>query len=219
MATPTLSELLRGETRFGRLTVVGEGQVYVQPNGKRIRRAQCRCDCGMEHQATVISLRRGRTRSCGCLVVDVTVARSQTHGDTLNRTPTPEYQAWCSMIGRCYRPSTVSYPLYGGRGISICDRWRGSFEAFLEDVGRRPGPGYSIDRIEVDGNYEPGNVRWATKSEQAGNRRSSRVIQFGGERLCLTELARRYGFKRGTLQARLKRGMPLGLALMRPGSP
>jgi hypothetical protein len=83
----------------------------------------------------------------------------------------PEYAVWRGMRSRCLDPRTANFRNYGGRGITICDRWRDSYEAFLTDVGRRPGPGYSIDRIDVNGHYEPGNVRWATDAEQRANKR------------------------------------------------
>ena len=95
------------------------------------------------------------------------------------------------------------YPRYGGRGITVCERWRSSFENFLADMGRRPGPEYSLDRINNDGNYEPGNCRWATIGEQAMNRRDNHWIEFNGERRCLTEWARHLGINRATLQYRI----------------
>lgn len=88
---------------------------------------------------------------------------------------TPEYQAWGAMKTRCLNPQSSSWPNYGGRGIKVCDRWMHNFPAFLEDVGPKPGPHYSLDRIDVDGDYEPGNVRWATRTEQNRNRRTLRA--------------------------------------------
>lgn len=97
-------------------------------------------------------------------------ARRERHG----MGDTPEYEAWCHMKGRCYNPQTKQYKDYGGRGIRVCDEWRESFLAFLDHVGRRPNPQYSIHRIDNDGNYEPGNVKWATRQEQASNKRPPR---------------------------------------------
>ncbi len=93
------------------------------------------------------------------------------HGESTRTRRTPENTAWQNMRARCLRPSHPSYKNYGGRGVTVCDEWE-SFEQFLQDVGRRPGPGYSIDRVDNDGGYEPGNVRWATVAQQAANKRS-----------------------------------------------
>jgi hypothetical protein len=92
------------------------------------------------------------------------------HGDTRHGR-TPEYYAWVSMIRRCHAPRARNYRLYGARGITVCQRWRESFPTFLGDVGRKPSPDLSLDRIDNNGNYEPGNVRWATRSEQQRNKR------------------------------------------------
>ena len=120
---------------------------------------------------------------------------------------TPEYKAWNNARNRCHNPLAHAYADYGGRGIVMAERWRESFEAFLEDMGRRPGPNYSLDRYpDNDGNYEPGNCRWATRREQAQNRRSTKLITAGGETLCVSEWERRNGMSHHCINNRLKRG-------------
>jgi len=113
---------------------------------------------------------------------DFTIHPYEQHGYTRGRRGErkkkhPLYDAWTHMIGRCYHTSSKDYRYYGGRGITVCDRWRNSFLAFVEDVGERPGPGWSIDRIDNNGNYEPGNVRWASKTEQSRNNRNSKLTE------------------------------------------
>lgn len=124
---------------------------------------RCDCDCGGSIVTTWDCIRR-KTRSCGCLYFGR--QNNLTHG----LTQTNEYRIWAGMQQRCSNPNRPEYPNYGGRGIRVCERW-GDFELFLGDMGPRPGLEYSIDRINNDGNYEPGNCRWATKSEQQSNRR------------------------------------------------
>lgn len=156
--------------RFGRLVVVRE-----MPRAGARRVMECLCDCGTRKAVKVGLLRKG-TQSCGCFRSEKTAERGRafrTHGEAANRTP--EYAAWQSMIRRCTGVNGPKYHLYGGRGISVCDRWRDSYEAFLADVGRRPGSGYSLDRIDANGNYEPGNVRWADIYTQNRNRRDRRA--------------------------------------------
>lgn len=149
--------------RFVRLTVIGHAP-KAEARGTRWR---CRCDCGTETVVKTMDLRNGDTKSCGCLQREKVGKLNVSHG----RSKTPEYASWCMMINRCTNANGTDYRHYGGRGITICQRWRDSFEAFLADMGSRPSMKYSLDRINNEGNYEPGNCRWATMKEQAQTRR------------------------------------------------
>lgn len=129
----------------------------------------------------------------------------------------PEYKVWASMKNRCYNPKDRrSWLPYGGRGITICERWRNSFAAFLADMGRRPSPQHQLDRIDNDGPYCPENCRWATRKEQANNRRNNHFITHDGVTLTLTQWAERTGIPYGTLKARLKAGWVEGDVVSRP---
>ena len=131
-----------------------------------------------------------------------------THGASKTRT----YQAWHQMRQRCLNPRHRAYPSYGGRGITICQRWLDSFEAFLEDLGEPPD-NRSLDRIDNDGNYEPGNCRWASRSEQQRNKRDNRLVTYDGMTKCLTEWAEDTGIDRATIRGRLRRGWTVAAAL------
>jgi len=154
--------------RFGRLVVIEEG-LLIGGAGKK-QRAACRvrCDCGSEFVVLRQSLRSGNTVSCGCKKREHLIAIATTHG----KSETVAYRIWSSMISRC-NPSGA----YGKRGIRVCDRWRGSFEAFLADMGERPSPRHSIDRIDNSRGYEPGNCRWATTYQQAQNTSRTRLTE------------------------------------------
>lgn len=157
--------------RFGRLEVVA----FARVNRSRNACWLCRCDCGKERVVSGHELRRGRTSSCGCWRSAVKILLNLKHGHKRAGSETPEYRAWHSMISRCTNPKLEAWKYYGGRGITVCDRWKNSFEAFLADMGPRPSPNLSIDRFpNNDGNYEPGNCRWATRSEQRANQRPAR---------------------------------------------
>lgn len=132
----------------------------------------CCCDCGELTIVANCDLSRQHVRSCGC--TRRAPLRPQTHGESKPH-PTTEYNIWRNMIQRCTNPKRKDYPRYGGRGVQVCVRWRNSYEAFLKDVGRRPHLELTLDRIDNDGDYEPGNVRWATHTEQIANRSTAKA--------------------------------------------
>lgn len=153
--------------RFGRLVVIERVADKIQPSGQTCPKYRANCDCGNAVEVIGICLRQGTSQSCGCLRTDLIVR----HGESSGAGRTPEYRAWNNMITRCEVIGTPYYENYGGRGIAVCKRWRESYEAFLIDMGRRPSQAHSLDRKNNDGNYNPRNCRWATKSEQTNNRR------------------------------------------------
>jgi hypothetical protein len=156
--------------RFGRLSVISQ----LQSTAAGQARWLARCDCGGEVRAPGADLRQGRTISCGCLKAERVAKLNASHGHSVNRIHTPEYTAWSNMKDRC-RPESKDRHLYYDRGIVVCERWARSFEAFFNDMGRKPSPELSLDRIDNDRGYEPGNCRWATAREQRLNQRGMKV--------------------------------------------
>jgi hypothetical protein len=189
--------------RFGHYTVIRR-----LPNTKRSKWL-CRCDCGERREVLGNNLTRGNSKGCGC--------SKQTHG----MAGSPEHYAWRGALGRCTNPKNKDYPRWGGRGITVCARWRGKtgFDNFYADMGPKPSPKHTLDRYpDKDGNYEPGNCRWATWKQQQRNRRDTITVRYFGRTWVLRELVERVGkVNCYTVYQRLKSGgWPLVLALTKP---
>lgn len=193
--------------RFGRLTAME--LLPERKNNNRVWR--CRCDCGGTADVVVSCLGRGNTRSCGCLQRETAANTGRDSGTKHGKCYSPEYVAWRNMHQRCYNPKRTSYEEYGGRGISVCERWH-TFENFYADMGKRP-KNFSLDRIDFDGHYEPGNCRWATHETQQNNRRDTRILEFRGRKQSIAQWAREVGMSKTTLRDRLKAGMSVEEAL------
>ncbi len=189
--------------RFGRLTAIRflESRRF---HGKWKRIWMCQCDCGVATEIRIDYLTSGDTRSCGCWVKEINErGRRYKHGGA----NTTEFNIWCSMRQRCNSPSCHAYQDYGGRGITVCERWS-KFEAFLADMGPRP-KGLTLERINNDSGYSPENCRWASRTEQANNRRSNRIIAYLGESKTLAQWASVFNVSHSTMWNRLRVGMPM----------
>lgn len=184
--------------KFGYLTVLEFSGALAGNRSNKIW--VCRCDCGEIKNVRGDKLKSGETVSCGCMKVAIQRSKVTTHGMKHTKT----YTSWRSMKDRCLNPKNEYFKDYGGRGIRVCERWMASFENFLADMGAAP-PGKSLDRHpDMNGNYEPGNCRWATPKEQNRNRRSNVMITYNGKTQCISAWAEELGINRGTLQSRLQ---------------
>lgn len=163
----------------------------------------CHCDCGGRKIASTKQLRSGKTASCGCALSDMLRLRNSTHGMSSD----PAYRSWKDMRSRCNTPTDSDYKDYGGRGISVCARWD-DFAVFLGDMGPRP-VGMSVDRKDVNGNYEPNNCRWADAKTQANNKRSNHVIEFCGRRQTLAAWCSETGVDTSKARYRLRMKWPI----------
>lgn len=184
---------------FGRLTVIENDKP--RP-GTRDRYVICRCVCGCSKSIYVSNLTSNKVNSCGCLRKELTSQAFLVHGQA---DKTPEYQSWLHIRSRCLIATNKSYPDYGGRGIKICARWD-SFELFFEDMGQRPSPKHSIDRIDNNGDYCPENCRWATPKTQSNNKRNNHLIEYKGTTKTIAQWAEALSISRTTLRNRIVRG-------------
>lgn len=193
--------------RIGRLVVIGR---IVLPTKTDRAMWRCRCDCGAVLVRSGGNLRRGTVASCGCYKREVAASFSGTHGQSKSLT----YESWTQMRQRCLNPNHHAWASYGGRGITICAAW-GSFEQFLTDMGERP-VGTTLDRIDSNRGYEPGNCRWASNKEQQRNKRNNHLIEYEGERLPISVWAERTGIRAGRLWWRISHGWSVAAAFTTP---
>ena len=196
--------------KYGLLTVVAYEGATNGPKPERLW--SCACDCGNTKIVRQNNLRSGHTQSCGCHMRNQTRKANLKHG----MVNTSTYTIWCLMKARCYQPSNISYGNYGAKGITVCDRWKDSFENFLADMGERPSKKHSIDRIDNLKGYSPDNCRWATSSEQNRNYSKNVVIEYKGRSQCLADWADELGIERATLGRRLRAGWSVDHAFNLP---
>lgn len=189
--------------RFGRLLILRR---HENQTGNDISWL-AKCDCGNMHRVKSGNIMRPQGDvSCGCWRKETRFTHRQTNS--------PTHNSWDHMLQRCLNPSNDRYESYGGRGITVCDRWR-KYENFRDDMGERP-KGTTLDRIDVNGNYEPGNCRWASHGEQSRNTRRSVFIEVYGERMILQDAAAKYGICPKSLGMRIKKGWSVERAIATP---
>ncbi len=200
---------------FGRLTTIGPR--FLLGGRERVAFVVCLCTCGNHVVVARRNARNGRTQSCGCLQKERVRASGTKHG----KHRSSEYNSWQSMKARCCNPNTIGYANYGGRGVSVYQDWKDpetGFANFIAYMGAKPTPTHTIDRYpDKDGNYEPGNVRWATPTEQSRNIRTNVNITYNGKTQCIAAWAGEVGLTPNALYYRLSSGWPLEKALCTPG--
>jgi hypothetical protein len=200
---------------FGKWRVLEE---VPRTRGTGAPKWKCVCECGTERSMTGNKLRRGASRSCGCARgenIKAAIASNPASRGSHGQYWTPTYRCWNSMMNRCHYcdENSVNYKRYKGAGISVCERWK-KFENFFADMGERPSKEHSLDRYpNTKGNYEPGNVRWATREQQGNNKQTCTYLSLNGETLTVRQWARRIGITSQALHGRLKIGWPVDKAL------
>ena len=183
--------------KFNKLTILS----VLEPVGGH-RRCICKCDCGNIKEYSLYAVKKGGTKSCGCIRNEVVIG-------THHMSKTKEHKAWRHIKERCLNPNSKHYSDYGGRGISVCEQWVNDFERFFADMGKAPSSRHSIDRIDVNGNYEPGNCRWATRTQQNRNRRITIYITYNGKKKSTREWEDLLGLRMGRLRAAYLRGVDM----------
>ena len=198
---------LTGQT-FSQLTVI----CRAENDKRRGARWKCRCACGGFATIRAYNLRSGKTKSCGCMGRERLIERNFVHG----RTGSPEYATWKSIIKRCTNPNDISFKNYGERGIKVCEEWMNDFMAFFNYIGPKPTQKHSIERINNNRNYQPGNVKWATQKQQCNNKRNNHRITLNGQTMTITQWADFVGIPPKTLHNRINLGWPPVKAIFQP---
>ena len=193
---------------FGRLTVIERA---TNDKAGHIR-WKCHCDCGNIAIVHASALRGGLTKSCGCLKREMQIAKNYVHGMSY----APEYNIWVLIIKRCTNPRAQNFKYYGGRGITVCSEWRHDFMAFYNHIGKRPSKKYTIERINNNLGYFPGNIKWATMKEQNNNKRNNRNITIHEWTMNLSQWAKFVGQGSRLIGDRLRRGWPPTKAIFYP---
>lgn len=175
-----------------------------------------RCGCGNERPVQGSKLRKGESISCGCMKPVLSAIAATRHGNAARGRLTPEYRVWSNLIFRCENAGGKSWEDYGGRGIRVCERWRRDFGAFLMDMGPKPSPKHEIDRIDVNGDYDPMNCRWVTRAVNARNKRNNRYLEAFGQRKLLVEWAEDLGAHASVISGRLSLGWSVEDAVTKP---
>ena len=194
---------------FGKLTVL-------RRSTDDKRKWLCRCSCGNEVDVFHGNLQRLNSTTCGCGQREATKRSNTKHGSNKRGLRTPEYRTWLHMKHRCHNKNDYSYANYGGRGITVCKRWRNSFTAFIEDMGEKPSPKHSIERKDNNRGYNPKNCVWATKQEQARNRRSVTTLTIDGIKRTIVAWSELSGVKVATIKQRLHVGRTPKSAVFNP---
>ncbi len=205
--------------RFGRLVVESISHRERRPNGAMYIYWKCRCDCGGVKLSKTDHLKKGETISCGCArreMYEGLKVTSYRHGHCsgANGAGSSTYTRWVQMVQRCTKPTHPMWKHYGARGINVCEAWL-HFPRFLRDMGEAPKRTH-LDRINNDGNYEPGNCRWASYKESGRNKRTLRLIEFNGETKCVADWADHFGIKANTIRNRLLRKFPIHRLFTKP---
>lgn len=203
--------------RFGRLTILGWAGTC-KPNAAWV----CRCDCGGESVALGNNIIAGRTRSCGCLNLEHLSKSGSAEFCARDTKRHPEYKVWGQIISRCHDPENATFFNYGGRGITVCDRWRfgengrHGFLCFLDDMGKRPSSAHTLDRVKNDLGYSLDNCEWRTRTEQTRNRRNTTMVTYRGRRMPLATACELACLPLGTVRYRIRSGMSEDRALSQP---
>lgn len=196
--------------RFGKLTAVKRVSDKIYPSGRHDIVYQCLCDCGQYTDVLAVHLNSGHTRSCGCLRAETTSKNMTTHGQSSTRL----FTIWKNMKSRCTNPNNPCFNQYGGRGITVCDAWIEDFAVFYDwSIKHGYNDDLSIDRVNVNGDYDPDNCRWVSQKTQCNNTRRNIMIEHDGELRTAKQWSDELGIKYGTLISRIRRGWDVDRAL------